>query len=272
MALIECPECGKENVSSAAAACPNCGYDLRSHFQRIERESQEKTRKEKAEENLRAMREAEEQEYFRKLDSIPEPLKYGKIYVYVILGVAGLLCLAGGEYLLTVICAVAAAVYWYQSTQTFKRYIADPGKYREEELRKQNPEQQAAGFGSGSGAGIVIPSRTVNGKLFCPVCGSEDISQQVFQENLGSRTITQTTSKYKEAGHGCLWWLLIGWWWWIVDVFLWIFAFWPRLMVAIFVTPFKKKKYKGKETSVTETVNDVAYRTVCTCKNCGHTW
>ena len=32
MALIQCPECGKQNVSSAAHSCPDCGFPLREHF------------------------------------------------------------------------------------------------------------------------------------------------------------------------------------------------------------------------------------------------
>lgn len=32
MALVKCPECGKENVSSAAYSCPNCGFPLKEHF------------------------------------------------------------------------------------------------------------------------------------------------------------------------------------------------------------------------------------------------
>lgn len=36
MALINCPECGKENVSDQAAQCPNCGYDIKKHFQEIQ--------------------------------------------------------------------------------------------------------------------------------------------------------------------------------------------------------------------------------------------
>lgn len=37
MALIKCPECGKENVSDAATACPSCGYNIREHFEKIKR-------------------------------------------------------------------------------------------------------------------------------------------------------------------------------------------------------------------------------------------
>ena len=33
MALIKCPECGRENVSDSAIACPNCGYAVKEHFE-----------------------------------------------------------------------------------------------------------------------------------------------------------------------------------------------------------------------------------------------
>lgn len=48
--------------------------------------------------------------------------------------------------------------------------------------------------------------------MMCPKCGSENVEVSVFQENSGSTTISKTTSKYKQKGHGCLWWLLIGSW------------------------------------------------------------
>ena len=32
MALIKCPECGRENVSSNAAACPGCGFNIKDSF------------------------------------------------------------------------------------------------------------------------------------------------------------------------------------------------------------------------------------------------
>lgn len=35
MALITCPECGKENVSDSAIACPNCGFPIAKHINHI---------------------------------------------------------------------------------------------------------------------------------------------------------------------------------------------------------------------------------------------
>lgn len=102
----------------------------------------------------------------------------------------------------------------------------------------------------------------------CPRCGNHNVDVQLQQENLGGQTVTQTKSKYKQTGHGCLWWLLIGWWWWMIDLCLWIFLFPFRLIAQL----CKRKKYVGSATSVSSTHNDVKYRTVYLCKTCGHHW
>lgn len=34
MALIECPECGRKNVSDSAEACPDCRYGIKEHYER----------------------------------------------------------------------------------------------------------------------------------------------------------------------------------------------------------------------------------------------
>lgn len=102
----------------------------------------------------------------------------------------------------------------------------------------------------------------------CPRCGSRNVEIQLFKEDTGSQTITTGQSKYKEKGHGCLWWLLIGWWWWVIDLCMWVFAFPLRFLYQI----FKKKKYVGSSTSVSTTKNSFEYRSECLCKDCGHHW
>ena len=46
MALIKCPECGKENVSDSAEMCPSCGFGIKAYFEKIEQEKikQQKTK------------------------------------------------------------------------------------------------------------------------------------------------------------------------------------------------------------------------------------
>lgn len=33
MSLVKCPECGRENVSDTAKACPGCGYNLKAYYE-----------------------------------------------------------------------------------------------------------------------------------------------------------------------------------------------------------------------------------------------
>jgi len=108
--------------------------------------------------------------------------------------------------------------------------------------------------------------------MVCPKCGNDNVSVQTMSENLGTSTVSKTKSKYKEKGHGILWWLCIGWWWWMVDLCIWIVAFFPRLILRLFAAPFKKKKYTGSSTTVSESMNKIKYRTICTCQNCGYHW
>lgn len=44
MALVQCPECGKENVSDSAEACPECGYKIREHFEKLQKDAEREKR------------------------------------------------------------------------------------------------------------------------------------------------------------------------------------------------------------------------------------
>lgn len=75
MALVKCPECGREKVSDSAEACPDCGYGIKAHFQKIERKKlleQQKLERERQNEESKRIREEEEQ---AELDTIRMPCK-----------------------------------------------------------------------------------------------------------------------------------------------------------------------------------------------------
>ena len=61
MALVNCPECGRENVSDSAEQCPSCGFGVKKYFEKMELEK-ERIKKEKA---LQEKRKIEER---RKLE------------------------------------------------------------------------------------------------------------------------------------------------------------------------------------------------------------
>lgn len=43
MAIVKCPECGRENVSNTAEACPSCGYNIKAHFENMGQQSETQT-------------------------------------------------------------------------------------------------------------------------------------------------------------------------------------------------------------------------------------
>lgn len=122
MALIKCPECGKENVSDSAVSCPECGYAIKEHFDKIRLEEQriaeEKALQERKEAELRYKKKTEgsrQQETIKALevrleDAKKETIK-GGIGLAISLPLTILFfCLSskGSLGILIVICAFAA--------------------------------------------------------------------------------------------------------------------------------------------------------------------
>lgn len=42
MALVKCPECGREKVSDSAEMCPDCGYAIKVYYDKVRQEEEEK--------------------------------------------------------------------------------------------------------------------------------------------------------------------------------------------------------------------------------------
>lgn len=98
MALIKCPECGRENVSDSAEMCPGCGFGIKKYFEDISiskrKEEQEKIEAEKLNKIKRqaAIKNAEEiekkkntaQYKIKKMENdISERKKRTNIYVLI---------------------------------------------------------------------------------------------------------------------------------------------------------------------------------------------
>ena len=75
MALIKCPECGKENVSDSAEACPDCGYGIKAHFDKIKSAEEERIRKQKQEEEKKRAILAEQNRREERIKNVPKPVK-----------------------------------------------------------------------------------------------------------------------------------------------------------------------------------------------------
>lgn len=64
MALVRCPECNRDNVSDSAEACPNCGYGIRLHFEKMQLEISEKEKRELAKNEIENI-ETQTEEYIK---------------------------------------------------------------------------------------------------------------------------------------------------------------------------------------------------------------
>ncbi len=94
MALIKCPECGKENVSDTATACPGCGYNIQAHTIRVNREIQRAAAEEAS--RLRA-KEQEERRIARKNDPVYQKKKWTIISLAVLAVVVCIVLIAVGS-------------------------------------------------------------------------------------------------------------------------------------------------------------------------------
>lgn len=73
MALIKCPECGRENVSDSAEMCPGCGYGIKAHFEKIKQEKlKEQQRIEYKKAKIKRDQEAKEREQ-KRVRNVPKP-------------------------------------------------------------------------------------------------------------------------------------------------------------------------------------------------------
>lgn len=294
---VKCPKCGASmmvNSQLKRCTCNSCGMDIimggaenslttandlyEQEKARLQAQKDFKDEQDRIERQKRRERqeEIERREHQRLLDEVELPAPYGTFYDYknyiIAGGIVMLIGILGSSFWLFgigfIVLAAPSAYIAYKRNKNYKHVMEDPDKYREwkvkqlykqwdEEDRLEKEEERYGRDGNG---------------LRCPHCGSHNTYSQVFQENLGSSTWQDTSYKFKEKGHGCLWWLLIGWWWWMVDLMLWIFAFFPRLIIKLFASGWKRKKYVGSSSTRGGSVNRIGYTTMHTCNNCGHTW
>ena len=68
MALIRCPECGRQNISDTAVACPECGYPIREHFERIKDEEEREVKR--IQEYQQHIEEEEKRRIIERIDAV----------------------------------------------------------------------------------------------------------------------------------------------------------------------------------------------------------
>lgn len=170
MALIKCPECGRENVSDSAEACPGCGYGIKAHFEsfklqgythtseEVRTEEQQRIESLKLAKKLREERDEEIKQREKKfLDSIKMPKKPSFIKTSIIVGIALspfiLLCLflsiKTKDTVMTfcfwfslIICFVAAFPGYNENVEEYKLAQQDFETYKRKKLKEQKEKEQ----------------------------------------------------------------------------------------------------------------------------------
>ena len=162
MALIKCPECGRENVSDSAEACPDCGYGIKAHFEKIRKEEERKEQEEK--------KKQKRQEEIKKIEMPIKPnAKTTYILAFFMFGSWGLLCLIlpSPFNILGVILFESMAI-WQGSSQhnkeveKYNRAIADFEKYQQDEYNRIKQEEAMKRYQESTA-------------IRCPMCRSTNV-------------------------------------------------------------------------------------------------
>lgn len=154
MALIKCPECGREKVSDTAEACPDCGYGIKAHFDAIKRQRQK------------------QEIYEMKLQSVSMPDKPKRMNAWfglaIFAGVVTIGSLLSSESLLVVVLMFLFFCWmcygginqYYSEMEQYNLAKTNFERYQQEVVKKQEREE-----------------RIEASKPKCPVCGSTYIEK-----------------------------------------------------------------------------------------------
>lgn len=187
MALVKCPECGRERVSDSAEACPDCGYGIKAHFEKIKQEEEERRKKEelhKLEEKRRKEREQLEEERAKEekamLDSMPAPTKPfpWQPLIGVFWGAMAILMFCCDSFFMGLVMSFFAFIFivgGYSNYQDKKRIyeisLQDMERAKREALALERINQAIAAKQNAKIMNAVNPFKEIKNGVRCPMCG-----------------------------------------------------------------------------------------------------
>lgn len=177
MALIKCPECGREKVSDSALVCPECGFGIKEYFDNM-RWQYEREEYQRIEEERRREAQRQEEELIK---SVP-PLKRPALFVPFAIIISAVLMVVGAlrlesineefseDYLggLISMCAFLMIVYamclLIENIRLYKFSKNDFEAYQRYVIRKRKSKK--------GGMQVNAPIRPM-----CPYCHSNNTSK-----------------------------------------------------------------------------------------------
>lgn len=193
MALINCPECGKENISDSASSCPSCGYCVKEHFEKMRLQEKELENKKHLENERQKSKIEEKERQLHRINSIQMPAKprfsIAAIIISVILFVLGGSQLSTDEWLveysikhgngnpifygwffiISGIVIICVALYCFGSKmEKYKLAKTDFAAYKANVIAEQDKAKAEA-------EALAIAKRNeLSSKPHCPYCNSQN--------------------------------------------------------------------------------------------------
>lgn len=192
MALLKCPECGRENVSDSAISCPDCGFSIQEYLKTKQDEEYIQKEKERLQSELAKK--------LSEIDSLQKPQKptISKIImsdnrfvfvIFAIVAVIGLIVMIytlaafgkpnGFSLIATLFCSVIALI---GVSDIKKGYNEKLSEYKDFEGYKQKKKQRVQENYDYRIKHIKTKSEVsapviINTGLKCPVCGSRSVKR-----------------------------------------------------------------------------------------------
>lgn len=189
MALVKCPECGREKVSDSAVACPDCGFGIKEYYDKVKQELIKKKRAEeqkKQKEELQKQKEQQENEIISRMSVPRKPsIVSDKTFMgsfFTSLAVVGFIVMIAtdGEIdfkaiLAGIVCLIFGLTFlgtgwsdYKEEKRIYEVSLVDAEKAKRELLefrRRQAQEEQAAK--------MKREEKKQQGLVICPMCGNK---------------------------------------------------------------------------------------------------
>ena len=180
MALIKCPECGREKVSDSAEMCPDCGYGIKAYFEKIKSEEErQKIVEERKKEEQRVMEEKRKEEQ-AILDAMPVPAKPfpWQPLIGIFLVALAILFFSVSDFFAGFVASFFALIfglggYWeYQDKKRiYELSLNNMEQAKREALLHERLDKKIAEVQNEKVMNAINPFREVKNGVRCPMCG-----------------------------------------------------------------------------------------------------
>lgn len=159
MALIQCPECGREKVSDTAEMCPDCGFGIKEYYVKIKEEETQKLKKEEISKLIENQQKEYEQNLLLRSQDVHVPLVKPFINLYILTGlgfsIAGIFFITEQiTDIMIYILSFGTAILFFslgvcklkEKWEIYDKYKNDETRYKKEIIALYDREQAESEF------------------------------------------------------------------------------------------------------------------------------